>query len=110
MARPRHVPQRSCFSCGRRADKRELVRLVRTVGGSVEVDPIGKVSGRGAYLCLEPVCWQEGLSKTRLDRVLKCSVSQETRERLRAYAQERLEQEGTALEGTALQGTAPQGK
>ena len=87
MARPRHVPQRSCFSCGRRADKRELVRLVRTVSGSVEIDPIGKVSGRGAYLCLDRECWEEGLKKTRLDRVLKCTVSPETRERLLAYSQ-----------------------
>lgn len=88
MARPRHVPQRSCFSCGRRADKRELVRLVRTVSGSVEIDPIGKVSGRGAYLCLDRECWEEGLKKTRLDRVLKCTVSPETRERLLAYPRE----------------------
>lgn len=87
MAGPRHVPQRSCFSCGRRADKRELVRLVRTMSGSVEIDPIGKVSGRGAYLCLDRECWEEGLKKTRLDRVLKCTVSPETRERLLAYSQ-----------------------
>ena len=87
MARPRHVPQRSCFSCGRRADKRDLVRLVRTGAGSVEVDAIGKVSGRGAYLCSNRECWEEGLKKTRLDRVLKCTVSPETRERLLAYSQ-----------------------
>ena len=105
MARPRHVPQRSCFSCGRRDDKRELVRLVRTVGGSVEVDPTGKVSGRGAYLCLEQICWEEGLKKTRLDRVLKCSVSPETRERLLAFSQEKLGHEGAASRGTPLEGT-----
>lgn len=90
MVRPRHVPQRSCFSCGRRVDKRELVRLVRTMTGSVEVDRTGKVSGRGAYLCLERRCWEEGLKKTRLDRALKCDVSPEIRERLLAYAQEEL--------------------
>ena len=87
MTRPRHVPQRSCLSCGRRAKKRDLVRLVRTVGGSVEVDAIGKVSGRGAYLCSNRECWEEGLKKTRLDRVLKCTVSPDTRERLLAYSQ-----------------------
>ncbi len=96
MARPRHVPQRSCFSCGRRAEKRQLVRVVRTVTGSVEVDPVGKVSGRGAYLCLDRKCWDEGLRKTRLERVLKCNVSSEARERLLAYAQERLGRETVA--------------
>lgn len=90
MAGVRQTPQRSCFSCGRRADKRELVRLVRTVSGSVEVDPIGKVSGRGAYLCLNPKCWEEGLKRTRLDRVLKCTVSPETRERLLTFSHEKL--------------------
>ena len=90
MVGGRYVPQRSCFSCGRRASKRELVRLVRTVGGAIEVDPIGKVAGRGAYLCLNQQCWEEGLKKSRLDRVLKCSVPAETRQRLLAYSQEKL--------------------
>ena len=90
MVRPRHVPQRSCISCERRAGKRELVPLVRTVDGTIEVDTAGKLPGRGAYLCLERQCWEEGLKKTRLDRVLKCMVSPETRDRLLAYAQDRL--------------------
>ena len=86
MVRTPHVPQRSCFSCGKRAGKRELVRLVRTVNGIIEIDPVGKVSGRGAYLCLDPQCWEEGLKKTRLERVLKCAVPVEMRERLLAYS------------------------
>lgn len=66
------------------------MRVVRSTGGAIEVDPTGKVSGRGTYLCLNHKCWEEGLKKTRLDRVLRCDVSREVRERLLAYSQEKL--------------------
>ena len=90
LDRAQHVPERSCFACGRHAPKRELMRVVRAAGGSIEVDPTGKVSGRGTYLCLSRKCWEEGLKKTRLDRVLRCNVSREARDRLLAYSREEL--------------------
>jgi len=45
---PRHVPQRTCVGCRTVRPKRELVRVVRTPEGTVELDPTGKRSGRGA--------------------------------------------------------------
>ena len=47
-----HEPQRRCVICGRAGAKRGMVRLVRTGEGRVQVDPTGKRSGRGAYICL----------------------------------------------------------
>ena len=47
-----HEPQRRCVVCGRAGAKRGMVRLVRTGEGRVQVDPTGKRSGRGAYICL----------------------------------------------------------
>lgn len=69
--RPRHVPQRTCVACRQGKAKRELVRIVRTVDGSVRVDPTGKASGRGAYLCDQPGCWADGLRRGILTRALK---------------------------------------
>ena len=86
-ARPRHVPQRTCVACRRTSAKRELVRIVRTPEGSVEVDPTGKRSGRGAYLCPTPDCWRLAVQKGRLDRALKTSVSARDKEALLQYAQ-----------------------
>ena len=85
--RPRHVPQRTCVACRRTTAKRELVRLWRTPEGGVEVDPTGKRSGRGAYLCPTPDCWRLAVQKGRLERALKTSVSARDKEALLQYAQ-----------------------
>jgi len=75
-ARPRHVPQRTCFVCREKRDKRQLTRLVRTPEGSVLVDPTGKQNGRGAYLCDQIACWDKVLANSRLlSQALKTSVS-----------------------------------
>jgi hypothetical protein len=83
--RPRHVPQRTCVGCGQERPKRELVRVVRTPDGHVVVDPTGKKSGRGAYLCARRSCWDPGLNKGRLEHVLKTTISPEDRAGLDAY-------------------------
>jgi len=85
--RPRHIPQRTCVACRRTSAKRELVRIVRTPEGVAEVDPTGKRSGRGAYLCPTPDCWHLAIQKGRLDRALKTSVSAHDKETLLQYAQ-----------------------
>lgn len=80
--RRRHVPQRTCVACGRKADKRELLRVVRTPQGSLEVDDRGKKPGRGAYLCPDPACWQTGLRRKRLERALRMALSAQDRQML----------------------------
>ncbi len=57
--RQKHVPQRTCVACHRQYDKRRLTRVVRTPDSGVLVDPTGKRSGRGAYLCDQPGCWEK---------------------------------------------------
>ncbi|MFC2030833.1 RNase P modulator RnpM [Chloroflexota bacterium] len=66
---------RTCIGCHRKKPKRELIRIVRTPEGTVEVDPRGKRSGRGAYLCADGNCLEGALVPERLARALKCSVS-----------------------------------
>ena len=87
MPRPRHVPQRTCVACRQAGAKRELVRIVRTVDGSVLVDPTGKKSGRGAYLCSQPDCWNIALRRGMLPRALRMeAISAEDLSALSAYA------------------------
>ena len=90
VARAKSMPTRSCVACGRRASKQELVRIVRTLEGTVEVDPAGKKAGRGTYLCRMEECWQQGLNKSRLDHSLRHSLAIADKEGLRAYYQEHL--------------------
>lgn len=64
--RQKHIPQRTCVACRRQLDKRQLTRLVRTPDEGVVIDPTGKRSGRGAYLCDQQACWDKALGNARL--------------------------------------------
>ena len=83
-------PQRTCVACRRVAIKGELVRLCRTADGSVEIDPGGKGSGRGAYLCRTRECWETGLKSGRLEHSLKTTLGKPQREELIRIAEEKL--------------------
>ena len=97
--RPRHVPQRTCVACRQGRDKRDMVRIVRTVAGSVEIDPTGKKSGRGAYLCRDARCWQTGLKRGALTRALKIEALPEEDARPLAEFSATLEPLGAATGG-----------
>jgi predicted RNA-binding protein YlxR (DUF448 family) len=75
--RRKHVPLRTCIACHQQRPKRELIRVVRTPDGQIEVDPKGKRSGRGAYLCADPQCWEVALEQGKLARALRCPVTDE---------------------------------
>ncbi len=87
-----HIPLRTCVLCGVKSDKRDLVRLVRTQSGRVEVDNTNKVQGRGAYLCHRRICWDGALKKNRLDHKLKGPLSNEDRLNLKEFAQQIVQQ------------------
>ena len=82
----RHVPERTCIACRQARPKRALVRIVRTTAGNVVADVSGKLSGRGAYLCHEPACWQKGLRKDALARALKTTIAETDRAALERFA------------------------
>ncbi|BAS27535.1 RNase P modulator RnpM [Limnochorda pilosa] len=84
----RHVPERTCVGCRTTRPKRELVRVVRTPEGAVELDPTGKRSGRGAYLCRNMECLEKAVRGKGLERALRHPVEAEVLERVRAALQE----------------------
>ncbi|MHB1007215.1 MAG: RNase P modulator RnpM [Chloroflexota bacterium] len=83
--RPKHVPERSCVACREVRPKRELVRVVRTLTGDIEVDPSGKKAGRGAYLCRRKDCWELAIRKRSLEHALQTSISPESKEALQQF-------------------------
>ena len=82
----RKPPQRTCIACRSTTGKRELVRIVRTPAGAVELDLTGKKSGRGAYLCRSADCWEAGLKKDRLANALKTTITNDDRKKLAEFA------------------------
>ena len=70
------------MSCRQIKSKRELVRLVRTPEGDIEIDITGKKEGRGAYLCPDWECWETALKGKQLEHTLRSSLSRGNREQL----------------------------
>lgn len=79
----RKRPLRTCVGCGETADKRELVRVVRTTEGDVDVDLSGKVNGRGAYVHPGLGCFDGAVRRKRLASALHVDLGQDDLERLR---------------------------
>ncbi|MBO8126386.1 MAG: YlxR family protein [Firmicutes bacterium] len=77
----KRIPVRTCVACRSTGDKRGLVRFVRTPLGQVELDPTGKKSGRGAYVCPREECFDKALAGP-LAKALKVTLSAEDKERL----------------------------
>ncbi|MBI2166276.1 MAG: YlxR family protein [Chloroflexi bacterium] len=79
----KHIPERSCMICGTRMPKRNLLRIVRTPAGRVEVDQSGRSAGRGAYVCALQGC-RESMPKRirRLEQVLKLALPEEEKKLL----------------------------
>jgi predicted RNA-binding protein YlxR (DUF448 family) len=64
--------------------KRELVRVVRTPAGDVRVDPTGKASGRGAYVCPADSCIDTAVRDRRIEHALAVTVQSTIVDDLRA--------------------------
>ncbi|GAB6180693.1 YlxR family protein [Desulfotomaculum defluvii] len=83
MPKVKKVPLRMCIGCQEMKPKRELTRVVRTPQDTVEIDPTGKKSGRGAYLCPNMDCLQRAIKGKRLERSLEKVISPEIIETLK---------------------------
>ena len=83
--RPKHVPLRTCIACRETKPKRELLRVVRTPDGHVQLDSTSKKSGRGAYLCARLACWENAMKKKRLEQEFELTLSDEDRAGLETF-------------------------
>ena len=67
-----------------------MIRIVNTPDSGIEIDFGSKMSGRGAYLCNNINCWEEGLRGKRLEYALKTDIKQESKNRLLDWIKEYL--------------------
>lgn len=91
MVRRKRQPQRTCIGCRQVGNKRELIRIVRTPQGEIHLDPTGKRSGRGAYLCPNERCLQQALASKQLAAAFRTEVRADQVEHLRQELQAYLE-------------------
>ena len=84
--RRRHVPLRRCVVCREQRPKADLLRLVRTPAGAVDVDAHPKAAGRGAYVCRTAACLRAAADGNRVAQALKAPLPDPATERLRRMA------------------------
>lgn len=76
------IPMRSCVITKEKLPKKELVRVVRTPEGNIEIDETGKLNGRGAYLKKDIEVIKKARTSKVLDRILEVSVPESVYEKL----------------------------
>ena len=84
MKRPPHTPQRTCVACRQTRPKADLLRVVRTLDGAVEIDPSGKAAGRGAYVCRNERCPELAVKQKKLSRALGVTVGADVLDAIRS--------------------------
>ena len=76
------IPLRRCTGCNEQKPKKELVRVVRSPQGEIALDRVGKMPGRGAYLCPSAQCLAKARKAKRLERALDAQIPPEVYERI----------------------------
>ncbi len=83
MPRTRRIPQRTCVGCEAKKAKKQLLRIVRTPDGEIDIDPGGKKSGRGVYICPDIACLEKAIKARRLEKALEQEIPEDIVEKLR---------------------------
>jgi predicted RNA-binding protein YlxR (DUF448 family) len=92
----KHIPQRTCVGCREVLAKRSLMRIVRTSQG-IQLDPSGKIDGRGAYVHNKRSCWERAM-KGVLAHALKTEFSEQDHTVLRELLNNMPSEEQSAVE------------
>jgi predicted RNA-binding protein YlxR (DUF448 family) len=66
-----------CVGCREMKNKKELIRIVRTPDETILVDPTGKKSGRGAYICPNVECFNLAVKGKRIAKALEREIPDE---------------------------------
>ena len=73
----RKIPMRTCIVTKEKCEKKDLVRVVRTPEGNVEIDITGKKNGRGAYLKKDLDVFNKAKNSKILDKILETEVNED---------------------------------
>ena len=77
------IVQRTCIGCGKKIEKADLIRIVKTKTGKISIDKTGKSEGRGAYICGDKNCLDKIIKSNKLGRTFECEIPEEIYEELR---------------------------
>jgi predicted RNA-binding protein YlxR (DUF448 family) len=78
----KHQPLRMCIACRKLKPKQELIKIVKNKNNLIEVDFLGKLTGRGAYICKEEACYKKCNKQKLLNKVFSMFVPDDVYEQL----------------------------
>lgn len=73
----RKIPLRKCIGCNESKPKKELIRVVKSKDGDINVDLTGKANGRGAYICNDSDCFKKIKKNKGLNRSFEMEIPDE---------------------------------
>lgn len=76
-------PQRTCMGCNTKKEKKDLIRIVKSKDGDIQIDITGKKNGRGAYICNNIECLEKLIKTKRLEKIFEMTISDEVYNNLR---------------------------
>ena len=84
------IPMRMCSVTRERFPKNELLRIVKTPEGTIEVDLTGKVNGHGAYIKKDLEVLDKAKKSKALNRALECEIPSEAYDKIEEIIKESL--------------------
>ena len=82
------IPMRSCVITREKCEKKDLIRIVRTPDGNIEIDLTGKKNGRGAYIKRDIEVVEKAKKTKMLDKHLEVEVPNTIYEELKNIIEE----------------------
>ena len=76
-------PERTCMGCKKKKKKSELLRIVKSKEGIIEVDLTGKKNGRGAYICKNEECLNKVIKNKRFEIIFEKNITEDLYESIR---------------------------
>ena len=77
------IPLRTCVVSHESLPKSELLRIVRTPDGDIEVDETGKMNGRGAYIKKDISVLESAQRSKILEKKLECKIEDSVYEQIK---------------------------
>lgn len=75
-------------------EKKQLIRIVRNNEGEINVDLVGKMPGRGAYICNCVKCFDAAVKAKRLEKTFKTKLPDDIYPKLREVLSEQNRERG----------------
>lgn len=82
------LPQRMCIGCGMQKDKKDLIRIVKNKQGEILLDKVGRLPGRGAYICNSSECLEKLIKSKILEKNFEMKIEDTIYEELRKAIKE----------------------